>query len=105
MTSPVTRPRHGDIWTVDDIWELPRDGQQYEVFDGSLLVSPHADVFHGAVANRLRRLLDRQAPPDLLVGQCPTLVLFRAGCLRGPGERRRGLPGGGRGDAGPPVVR
>ncbi|MFB9234547.1 Uma2 family endonuclease [Plantactinospora siamensis] len=69
MTSPVAQPRHGDAWTVDDLWALPADGQQYEIFDGSLLVSPHADVFHGGVANRLRRLLDRQAPDDLLVGQ------------------------------------
>ncbi|WP_430498887.1 Uma2 family endonuclease [Micromonospora trifolii] len=30
---------------------------------------PHGDVFHGAVANRLRRILDRQAPAGVLVGQ------------------------------------
>ncbi|MFC7547061.1 Uma2 family endonuclease [Plantactinospora sp. GCM10030261] len=54
---------------MDDLQELTRDGQQYEIFDGSLIVSPHADVFHGGVANRLRRLLDRQAPAGLLVGQ------------------------------------
>ncbi|MFE9651440.1 Uma2 family endonuclease [Micromonospora sp. NPDC006431] len=68
MTSPA-RPGQGDAWTVDDLQDLPEDGQDYEIFDGSLLVSPHADVFHGAVANRLRRLLDRQAPAGLLVGQ------------------------------------
>lgn len=67
MTSPA-RPGRG-AWTVDDLQDLPEDGQDYEIFDGSLLVSPHADVFHGAIANRLRRLLDRQAPPGLLVGQ------------------------------------
>ncbi|SCL15542.1 Endonuclease, Uma2 family (restriction endonuclease fold) [Micromonospora rhizosphaerae] len=68
MTSPA-RPGRGDAWTVDDLQDLPEDGQDYEIFDGSLLVSPHADVFHGAVANRLRRMLDRQAPAGLLVGQ------------------------------------
>ncbi|MCW3816526.1 Uma2 family endonuclease [Micromonospora sp. DR5-3] len=68
MTSPA-RPGRGEAWTVDDLQDLPEDGQDYEIFDGSLLVSPHADVFHGAVANRLRRLLDRQAPAGLLVGQ------------------------------------
>ncbi|MEW2382546.1 Uma2 family endonuclease [Micromonospora sp. NPDC047707] len=68
MTSPV-RPGRGDAWTVDDLQDLPEDGQDYEIFDGSLLVSPHADVRHGAIANRLRRLLDRQAPPGLFVGQ------------------------------------
>ncbi|MFC4018607.1 Uma2 family endonuclease [Micromonospora sp. GCM10011542] len=68
MTSPA-RPGRDGAWTVDDLQDLPEDGQDYEIFDGSLLVSPHADVFHGAVANRLRRLLDRQAPAGLLVGQ------------------------------------
>ncbi|WP_431935192.1 Uma2 family endonuclease [Micromonospora sp. RP3T] len=68
MTSPA-RPGSGDAWTLDDLQDLPEDGQDYEIFDGSLLVSPHADVRHGAIANRLRRLLDRQAPTGLLVGQ------------------------------------
>lgn len=68
MTNPA-RPGRGDAWTVDDLQGLPEGNQVYEIFDGSLLVSPHADVFHGAVANRLRRLLDRQAPAGLLVGQ------------------------------------
>ncbi|MFI6782197.1 Uma2 family endonuclease [Micromonospora sp. NPDC050276] len=68
MTNPA-RPGHGDAWTVDDLQGIPEDDQVYEIFDGSLLVSPHADVFHGAVANRLRRLLDRQAPDGVLVGQ------------------------------------
>ncbi|WP_433116404.1 Uma2 family endonuclease [Micromonospora sp. CA-246542] len=68
MTNPA-RPGRGDAWTVDDLQGLPEDNQVYEIFDGSLLVSPHADVFHGAVANRLRRILDRQAPAGLLVGQ------------------------------------
>ncbi|WP_192581121.1 Uma2 family endonuclease [Micromonospora noduli] len=68
MTNPA-RPGWGDAWTVDDLQTLPEDDQVYEIFDGSLLVSPHADVFHGAVANRLRRLLDRQAPVGVLVGQ------------------------------------
>ncbi|MEU4552573.1 Uma2 family endonuclease [Micromonospora violae] len=68
MTNPA-RPGWGDAWSVDDLQSLPEDDQVYEIFDGSLLVSPHADVFHGAVANRLRRLLDRQAPTGVLVGQ------------------------------------
>ncbi|MGC5318661.1 Uma2 family endonuclease [Micromonospora arida] len=68
MTNPA-RPGWGDAWTVDDLQGLPEDDQVYEIFDGSLLVSPHADVFHGAVANRLRRILDRQAPAGVLVGQ------------------------------------
>ncbi|MEU5910711.1 Uma2 family endonuclease [Micromonospora sp. NPDC047527] len=68
MTNPA-RPGRGGAWTLNDLQDLPEDDQVYEIFDGSLLVSPHADVFHGAVANRLRRVLDRQAPAGVLVGQ------------------------------------
>ncbi|GAA3746672.1 Uma2 family endonuclease [Micromonospora maritima] len=68
MASPA-RPDSGDVWTVDDLQDLPRDGQDYEIFDGCLLVSPHPDVRHGAIVNRLRGLLDRQAPAGLMVGQ------------------------------------
>ncbi|HEX6498578.1 MAG TPA: Uma2 family endonuclease [Micromonosporaceae bacterium] len=64
LSHPATEP-----WTLDDLGQLPEDGQRYEIFEGSLLVSPHADVWHGRIANQLRRLLDRQAPDDLFVGQ------------------------------------
>jgi Uma2 family endonuclease len=68
----VTHPLEhafGQLWTIDDLERLPDDGNRYEIFDGSLLVSPHADASHGLVSNKLRRLLDRQAPDDLFVGQ------------------------------------
>lgn len=68
MTSPLVHAYRGEAWTIADLQELPSDGQEYEIFDGSLLVSPHADVFHGGVANRLRQTLDRQAPSGLFVG-------------------------------------
>jgi Uma2 family endonuclease len=67
VTNPLEHA-FGRLWTIDDLETLPDDGNRYEIFDGSLLVSPHADVSHGSVANHLRRIVDRQAPDDLFVG-------------------------------------
>lgn len=67
MTDPVVLPPYGQPWTIDDLHRLPDDGQRYEIFDGSLLVSPPPDVRRGAVAYRLRRLLERYAPAELVV--------------------------------------
>jgi Uma2 family endonuclease len=54
-------------WTIDDLSQLPDDGMRYELVDGSLLVSPSPTPRHGEVLFLLRRLLDRQAPPDMAV--------------------------------------
>ena len=67
MSVTLIRPDLESLWTVDDLAGLP-EGYRYEIFDGSLIVSPHADVPHGGVVNRLHRVLNRQAPADLLVG-------------------------------------
>lgn len=56
-------------WTIEDLERLPDDGNRYELFDGSLLVSPHANVQHSAVILRLRRLIDKQLPAGLVAGQ------------------------------------
>lgn len=55
------------LWTVDDLFALPDDGNRYEIFDGSLLVSPPSAMPHISTTYRLRRLLERQAPPEFAV--------------------------------------
>lgn len=67
MTVTLIRPDLESLWTVDDLAGLP-EGYRYEIFDGSLIVSPPADVPHGGAVGRLHRLLSRQAPPELFVG-------------------------------------
>jgi Uma2 family endonuclease len=62
-------PSPGQPWTIDDLKLLPEDGMWYELIDGSLLVSPMPAIPHVRAANRLRRLLDRVAPPGLEVIQ------------------------------------
>jgi Uma2 family endonuclease len=58
----LTLQKFGEPWTVDDFDRLPDDGMRYEIVDGSLLVSPAPSRPHWLAANRLRRLLDAQAP-------------------------------------------
>jgi Uma2 family endonuclease len=69
MTEPIAHPDLGQPWTIEDLAKLPDDGMRYEIVDGSLLVSPMAGRRHVRAATLLRRLLDRQTPPDLTTVQ------------------------------------
>ncbi|MEV0385930.1 Uma2 family endonuclease [Nonomuraea sp. NPDC050643] len=52
-------------FTVDDLLRFPDDGNRYELFNGSLLVSPAPTPMHQRVIYRLQRMLDDAAPPEL----------------------------------------
>jgi Uma2 family endonuclease len=67
MANPLVHPEFGAPWTIHALSELPDDGNRYEIFDGSLIVSPPPNVSHGAVVYRLRRVLERQAPDGVAV--------------------------------------
>ena len=64
-------------WTVDDLQDLPDDGQRYEVIDGELFVTPSPSYDHQAAVailhRRLAEYLDRErigyalmAPADVV---------------------------------------
>ncbi|GAA4987103.1 Uma2 family endonuclease [Nonomuraea thailandensis] len=55
----------GRPFTIDDLLAIPDDGNRYELFNGSLLVSPAPSRVHQRVVYRLQRLLDDALPPDL----------------------------------------
>ena len=40
-------------WTVDDLADLPDDGQRYEVIDGELFVTPSPSARHQAALAEL----------------------------------------------------
>lgn len=70
MTQPLVYPDSLGPWTVDDLERLPVDnGQRYELVDGTLLMSPMPAIPHLRVTTRLRRLLERQAPAEVEVGE------------------------------------
>lgn len=49
-------------FTVDDLMRLPDDGLRYELFDGSLLVTPAPIPIHQLITKRLLRSLDDAVP-------------------------------------------
>jgi Uma2 family endonuclease len=57
MTQAAIKLLRRARYTVDDLFKIPDDGHRYEVFGGSLLMSPAAAPLHQIVANALARLL------------------------------------------------
>lgn len=57
MTEAAIMLPHPAPYTVDDLFEIPDDGNRYEVFRGSLVMSPAAAPLHQLVADELRALL------------------------------------------------
>ena len=53
MRMPTLKRR----WTVDDLQELPDDGQRYEVIDGELFVTPSPSYDHQTAVGLLHRRL------------------------------------------------
>ena len=49
--SPPIPPR--SLWTVEDLEQLPADGNRYEILHGELLVTPMPAVWHQRIAFRL----------------------------------------------------
>jgi Uma2 family endonuclease len=56
-------------WTVDDLFAMPDDGYRYEIFDGSLIVSPPAAMPHASSVTRLGRILHAQLPAELFAAE------------------------------------
>jgi Uma2 family endonuclease len=83
--SPPARPRSvlerddpSAPWTIDDLGDLP-EGNRYEIFDGSLLVSPPPNVWHCNATDDLADLLKRQAPATLRVSGVGFGISIRGG--------------------------
>ena len=58
-------------WTVDDLEDLPDDGQRYEVIDGELFVTPASSYTHQRALGVLYRLI-----ADYLDGERVGFVFF-----------------------------
>lgn len=72
------RAHEGTPWTIDDLGDLP-EGYRYEIFDGSLLVSPTPPVPHGRATTNLDRILDRAAPARFYVSPAGFGVSIKGG--------------------------
>jgi Uma2 family endonuclease len=76
---PPARPKHGGAWTLEDLYDLPEDGNRYEILDGRLLVTPAPYSSHVYANQELTNLLTRQVPPHLYVASTGMGVTIRAG--------------------------
>ncbi|MFG1612342.1 Uma2 family endonuclease [Nonomuraea wenchangensis] len=52
-------------YTVDDLLKFPDDGNRYELFNGSLLVSPAPTPLHQRIISRIMLSLMQAEPPHL----------------------------------------
>jgi Uma2 family endonuclease len=64
MTAQLSLPDR-QVWTIDDLLSLPDDGHRYEIFDGSLLVSPAPPMRHQIAGDRLADVLLAAAPDGI----------------------------------------
>jgi len=62
-------------WTVDDLMDLPEDGNRYELIEGNLLISPPRWIPQFRTVLRLRDVLLAARPADLEVGEHVTVVV------------------------------
>jgi Uma2 family endonuclease len=74
---------HVGAWTEEDLIGLADDGQRHELVEGALLVSPPPPASHQRRSFKLATLLDRCAPPGLLVVEATGVRLPR-GTVRIP---------------------
>jgi Uma2 family endonuclease len=67
VTEPIMRHEFGAPWTVEDLFNVEDETHRYELFEGTLLVSPAPIVPHVHATDELGWLLRRAAPADLHV--------------------------------------
>lgn len=100
MSEPAMALMHGGRprapYTVDDLFEMPDDGNRYEVLGGSLIVSPAPSPKHQYVSDELRLLVHRAVPSGVYVvsavavrlpggdGPVPDIVIATANPITAP---------------------
>ena len=60
-------PAPPEVWTLEDLANLPEDGRRYEIVDGELHVSPAPGPPHQFALHRFCVALDKGLPPDLAI--------------------------------------
>ncbi|MGN9845018.1 Uma2 family endonuclease [Nonomuraea sp. H19] len=64
LAGPIVLPGRPP-YTADDLLMFPDDGNRYELFNGSLLISPLPTIRHQGAIGQTMRILDDAAPRDL----------------------------------------
>lgn len=67
MSEPAIALPHHPPYSVDDLFDMPDDGNRYEVLGGSLIVSPAPTPMHQLAADEVRHILRGLVPPGVKV--------------------------------------
>jgi Uma2 family endonuclease len=71
-------------WTVDDYYQLPEDGQQYEIIRGQLELQPSPTTTHQRMSQRLERTLIDSCENDYIIMDAPVDVILSKNETRQP---------------------
>jgi Uma2 family endonuclease len=71
-------------WTVDDYYQLPEDGHQYEIIRGQLELQPSPTTTHQRMSQRLERTLMDSCENDYIIMHAPVDVILSKNEIRQP---------------------
>ncbi|SFB32516.1 Endonuclease, Uma2 family (restriction endonuclease fold) [Lentibacillus halodurans] len=63
-------------WTVDDYYQLPEDGNQYEIINGILELKPSPSTTHQRISHRLERTLTDSCENNYIITDSPIDVIL-----------------------------
>lgn len=71
-------------WTVEDYYELPEDGNQYEIIGGQLELKPSPTTTHQRISHRLERTLSDSCENEYIIMDSPVDVILSDNETRQP---------------------
>lgn len=63
-------------WTVDDYYQLPEDGHQYEIIGGVLEMKPSPSTTHQRVSHQMERVMSDSCESDYIILDAPIDVIL-----------------------------
>jgi Uma2 family endonuclease len=63
-------------WTVDDYYELPEDGNQYEIIAGKLELNPSPTTTHQRISHRIMYVITQTCDNDYMIFHAPLDVIL-----------------------------
>ncbi|MEX2415448.1 MAG: Uma2 family endonuclease [Paenibacillaceae bacterium] len=71
-------------WTVEDYYELPEDGNQYEIIDGRLELKPSPTTTHQSISQRIERTMMDCCEINYIIFHAPLDVILSDNETRQP---------------------
>jgi Uma2 family endonuclease len=86
----MTRPKNSSRlikesgWTVNDYYQLPEDGNQYEIINGVLEVKPSPSTTHQRISHQLGKKITDSCERDYIILYAPVDVILSDNETRQP---------------------